>query len=76
MRDVLESVGLDVWALVSATRVRRWMAGAGEMGVLFERELDRWGGGGSLEANLLCARERLLREVVYYVKRNEVAGDG
>ena len=73
--DVMGSVGLEKWRLARAAGVWDWMRGAGESGRLFEHELERWSGCG-VEEGLVMARERLLREVVYYIHRNEVAGDG
>ena len=66
--DALRWAGVEAWELASVERARRAVEAEGTG--LLRRELRRWAGrGATFEEQLGKARERLMCEPIYYVKR-------
>lgn len=70
--DALRFAGLEPWALADPRHARTLLDGDTPTARLLKRELARWAGPRlTLDARLERARDRLLREPVYYLKARD-----
>lgn len=68
--DALRFAGIEPWELASERRVVRGLGIAKPQAALLRRELGRWAGARlTLEEQLKLAREKLLCEPVYYLRK-------
>ena len=72
LRDAMQYAGFDLWELASVQRMAANVARPTPSAELLKRELRRWAGGRlTVQQQLELARDRLLCEPVYYLKRND-----
>jgi len=75
LRDALRFAGLPPWALADLPRAQALLAHPAPTARLLRRELARWAGPRlPLETQLQRARDRLLREPIYYLKARDDDG--
>ncbi|MBI1370290.1 MAG: hypothetical protein GC162_16770 [Planctomycetes bacterium] len=70
--DALRYAGIELWELASAQRMAEHISDDGPHAGLLHRELRRWANTcDTLDEQLALARDRLLCEPVYYLKKND-----